>query len=489
VSETKRSRGIRRAVAGVLVTTAMAGAGLAASPGMGSKTNAPPANSSSFPLFSARRVPGSLRLGVGRTRLAGVVANQLDSEDLKAARPKSCVAISVGGGLVVAEGMDRQVIPASTQKTLTATSALSRLGIDTRFRTEVRATAKPVGATLTGDLWLVGGGDPLLESADYTATQPHDPTDATPLDALVDSIVKTGITTVTGSVVGDARRYDTDSRIKSWKRSYTSTGEVGVISGLMINDNFSITNTRGKRVAAIDPPADAARLLQTMLTAKGVTVVGEARSATAEDAAPQTIAPELVASIESLPLSGVIGEMLRWSDNTTAEMLVKELGRTERSSRAPIPGSWSEGIKRVKHSLTFAGVTTTGLTMIDGSGLDVSNRVTCRILLQTVQSHVGNNPFSDGLPVMGASGTLRKRLRGTAATGNVRAKTGTLNGVSSLAGTAESVNQGGTASFAMVFNGLASTAYGVRAADAIAEAMVAFPDAPPLEQFSQGLSG
>ncbi len=411
------------------------------------------------------------------------MTEQLGVDSLKSAVGKSCVVIDAAGGLVVGEGIDRQVLPASTQKVLTATAALARLDPSTRFRTEVRSAAEVSGATLNGDLWLVGGGDPLLETSAYTKTQKHESDLATPFDDLVDQIVKTGVTTITGSVIGDARRFDDQGRVLSWKRSYVTAGEVGVISGLMVDDNFTVINAKNKRIAASDPPVDAARLLQTMLADRGVTVIGEPRAPKDSERGAELAAPNVIGSVESKPIADVVGEMLRWSDNTTAEMLLKEIGH---SGIKPVVGSWALGIQNLHRSLRLAGVSEADVHVVDGSGLDVSNRVTCRTLLDTVKSHPSTSAFFDGLPVMGRTGTLRSRLRNTEAQGKVRAKTGTLNGVSSLAGTADAAD-GSQVTFAIVFNNLKSTGDGVAAADAIVTALVKFPDAPPVEQFHVGL--
>ena len=435
------------------------------------------------PVLSARRIPQTLRLAVARERLATTVTEQLSADSLKSAVGKSCVVIDAAGGLVVAEGIDRRVIPASTQKVLTATAALARLEPNTRFRTEIRSDAVASGTTLNGDLWLIGGGDPLLETSDYTKTQKHESDLATPFDDLVDAVAKSGVTTITGSVVGDGRRFDDQGRVPTWKRSYVTAGEVGVISGLMVDDNFTVLNAKGKRIAATDPSVDAARLLQTKLADRGVTVIGEPRSPKAGERAAVLAAPNLMASVESKTIGEVVGEMLRWSDNTTAEMLIKEIGR---SGTKGIAGSWQLGIQNLERSLRIAGVSETAIHLADGSGLDVSNRVTCQTLLDAVKSHPASSAFFAGLPVMGRTGTLRLRLRDTEAQGKVRAKTGTLNGVSSLAGAADA-SDGSTVSFAIVFNGLSSTGDGVAAADAIVTALVKFPDAPPVEQFHAGL--
>lgn len=473
---------IERAVALSLVSMGVLGVALVLKAGIESGAVSGARVQQHTPVLSARRAPRSLQFAVGRQRLSLVVADQLKNPAIEAAKNTSCLVIAAAGGLVVGEAPDRQVVPASNQKVLTATSALARISPETKFRTEVRATSAPIGGTLNGDLWLVGGGDPLLETSDYTKTQTHDPSDATSFDALVDAVVKTGVTTVTGAVVGDGRRFDSSLRLPSWKRSYTSTGEVGPISGLMVNDNFTVANDRGKRTASTNPSADAAALLKTLLAEKGVIVTGEPRAASIDEPRAAKSAPQVLAFVDSEPVGQVVGEMLRWSDNTTAEMMIKEVGRKDDA-----PGSWALGVTRVEDSLRLNAVSTKGLHMVDGSGLDVSNRVTCRLLLETVQSHASTSAFYQGLPVMGQTGTLRKRLRNSVAAGAVRAKTGTLNGVSSLAGAAETTD-GSTVHFAIVFNGLASTGDGVATADKVVEALMNFPDAPPLDQLSSSSS-
>ncbi len=431
------------------------------------------------PVFSARRLPEVLRAVVARQHLGVSIDTTLADPSLINALNASCVVIEIGGGIVASRTPRRQVLPASTMKTLTAAAVLARIDPAEKFLTEVRVKAAPANGVLTGDLWLVGGGDPLLETIEYTNSQQHDPASATSFDQLVADIVAAGVTQVTGGVIGDARRYDEERVRPTWKKNYVTDGEVGPIGGLMVDDNFSVVNARKTRVAASNAPADAAQLLRTKLEAAGVTFVNPSIGADSTMPKATDAAPVVLASISSIPVGEVVREMLSWSDNTTAEMFIKELGFRSTGNA----GSWTDGLAAVQSSLRTQGVTLDGLTMIDGSGLDRANRVTCEILLSTVRSQRVDGSFFKGLSVMGEYGTLRKRLRGTAAQGVVRAKTGSLNGVSSLTGFAQTADQT-EAHFAMVFNGLASTADGVRAGNAIAESIVAFPNAPELSEFS-----
>ena len=430
------------------------------------------------PLLSARRLPELLRASVARQRLGVTIDATLADPSLVNALNASCVVIEIGGGIVASRTPTRQVLPASTMKTLTAAAVLSRIDPAEKFVTEVRAKAAPLNGVLAGDLWLVGGGDPLLETIEYTNSQQHDPETATSFDKLVADIVATGITQVSGGVIGDARRYDTERVRDTWKKNYVTDGEVGPIGGLMIDDNFSIVNTRKTRVAATNAPADAAQLLRSKLETAGITFVNPSIGADATMPKAVEAAPIVLASISSAPVGELVREMLSWSDNTTAEMLIKELG-----FRSTGNGSWTDGLAAVQSSLRAQGVTLDGLTMVDGSGLDRANRVTCEVLLSTVRSQRVDGAFFKGLAVMGEYGTLRKRLRDSPAQGIVHAKTGSLNGVSSLTGFAQTADQT-EAHFAMVFNELASTADGVRASDALAQSIVAFPSAPELNEFA-----
>ncbi len=431
------------------------------------------AMSATAPLFSVRRTPEALRVAIGRQRLAGALEVVLRNPAFVDARPTSCLVARVDGGTVYADGADRSVIPASTLKVLTAATALALIPPEERFTTELRASAMPVDGVIAGDLWLVGGGDPLLETPDYSRTQDHSPEIATNVTALADKLVASGVTRINGGVVGDDRRYDDTRQVKTWKREYLAAGEVGPIGALSLNDNFTKKNARGRRTGAVDPPRDAAAEFAALLVERGVTIGSDARGAKPTDSAAAVVAPSVLAAIESQPIELVVQEVLVWSDNTAAEMLLKEVGF--RSTNRP--GSAETGVAAVKAFV--ATRSSSAYQAVDGSGLDRSDQVTCSLLADVLAGEKPGGALERALPVMGESGTLRRRLRGDAAAGKVRAKTGSLNGVSSLAGFAETANAS-RAVFAFVGNGLASTSTGVDIGNQVAQQLVRFPDAPPL---------
>src|SRR5690606_25388931 len=136
------------------------------------------------------------------------------------------------------------------------------------------------------------------------------------------------------------------------------------------------------------------------------------------------------------------------SDNGTAELLLKELGFA-----AGAGGSTAAGIAALESGAADLGLPMEGTVVADGSGLDDTNRATCDELVAVLDASGGpDGPVGSALPVAGASGTRRDRFEGSAAEGRLRAKTGTLNTVTSLAGYVD-LPSGDTAAFAYVANG------------------------------------
>jgi serine-type D-Ala-D-Ala carboxypeptidase/endopeptidase (penicillin-binding protein 4) len=427
------------------------------------------------PVFSIRRAPALLVDNIAAASLAGTVIATLEKPEMIGVDERSCllaelVSPAVIGRPIIAREKNRPVIPASTLKVFTANSALSVLDPNERFRTTVRATVKPLSGTLTGDLWIVGGGDPLLESSAYSRTRKHAAEVTTSLDKLADDVIAAGVQRITGRIVGDDRLFDDIRILPTWKKSYVTQGEVGPMGGLIIDDNFTQLDTRNRPIAATDVPTNAAQAFQRLLVARGVIVEGEAASAPRTSPEAATAAPHVIATIDSIPVSAIVAEMLSESDNMTAEALVKHIGLRTSGS-----GSTESGIAAIGRSLALTGSPESSrqsVRMVDGSGLDRSDRASCAALVDMLRVNP-NGPLIQGFAVMGESGTLKTRLKGTPAAGKVKAKTGTLNGVSALTGLAET-SDGRTVRFAMVLNGLTSTGYGVSLGNEFAEALVGF---------------
>jgi serine-type D-Ala-D-Ala carboxypeptidase/endopeptidase (penicillin-binding protein 4) len=229
-----------------------------------------------------------------------------------------------------------------------------------------------------------------------------------------------GITRVTGGVLADESWFDARRTAPGWKAAFYIE-ESPPLSALIVD--------RGRvgRWTSHDPALAAAQLFRRALVHAGVHVAGTAAHGNADDAA----AP--LASVDSPPLTAIVRWMDRESDNFYAEMLLKQLGAVQATR-----GTTAAGVGVVAGLLTAAGVPMTGVRLIDGSGLSLLDRFTANALvslLTVMWSDPGVRPeLLASLPVAGRSGTLVHRMRHSAATGVVLAKTGTTSNASALSG-------------------------------------------------------
>jgi serine-type D-Ala-D-Ala carboxypeptidase/endopeptidase (penicillin-binding protein 4) len=420
-------------------------------------------------VLSARRIPEVLAEAAGGSFIADRLIELFGNERMGTARQSSCAIVRQAGRTLVAEGADRPVVPASTMKLITATAVLDTLKPDVRFETKVLATATAANGTIAGDVQIVGGGDPLLATSDYLLTFESQPQLASSYEDLANKLAASGIKTITGDVVGDDRLFDAERAIPSWKSSYLLNNEAGPLSALAVNDGFfNSGKRRGTWRRSEDPAANAAEVMMKLLKAKGISVGGVARSARIDEPS----AGNELASLPSLPVSDIVGQMLVESDNNTAEMLLKHLS----VAKGTKPGTTAGGIEVVREVLLKRGIDPSGLTLVDGSGLDRGNKVTCTALVQAIE--VAPESLRSLLAVGGETGTLAARMKADGVRGKVRAKTGTLNGVSALVGDIETQGAG-RVEFAMVLNELPAGVPGVATGDELAVAVAAYPQYLP----------
>lgn len=363
------------------------------------------------PLLSVRRAPATLSVDAAMPPLAfqlGAVTGQLDG--------LSCLAVSAAGRRVVSVGADRSLIPASNMKLVVGAVALDVVGPDHRYVTELRGAA--IGDTVRGSLYFVGGGDPLLAVESYPETQRFPPEPRTPIESLVDQLVAAGITTIEGGVVGVETRYDSERFVDTWGDGIRVT-EAGPLGALLVNDGF----VTGDPVKPADPALAAAIELSNLLGAAGITL----------GAFPSVglVAPDadVIASVESAPFREVVAQMLTSSDNNTAELFVKEI-----AVQAQRPGTRLDGLAVINERLGSWGVPLEGVVLVDGSGLDRGNRLTCDSLVTLLEVADLAGSFGDALPAAGLPGTLAGFFGGTPLEGELRAKTGTLTGVKAFSG-------------------------------------------------------
>ena len=368
--------------------------------------------------------------------------------------------VSSGDRVLYEANPDGEVVPASITKLLTGVAALEVLGQDARLKTSVLASAARLDGVVAGDLWLVGGGDPVLGTDAWAGRRENQAGLHTSLDALADRVVAAGLRRVEGRVVGDEGRYDGDRYVDTWPSRLIADGEAGPLSALTVNDGFRVWGHPG--VPFQDPPTDAAGLFTELLAARGVVVAGPPASGTRGNATGNAI---VIASIESPPVGDLVQAMLRDSDNGTAELLVKELG-----VRRFAQGSTAAGVRALREHLGGrVPLPLQGVVIADGSGLSDVARLTCRAVTRLLAARAA--VLAGRLAVAGRDGTLARRFANGPAAGRLRAKTGSLDSVAALAGYADN-RTGAALSFAYIINGLPHGATGRALQDAVAAALV-----------------
>lgn len=322
-------------------------------------------------------------------------------------------------------------MPASTMKLVTAAAVLAKLGPATQLRTRAVAGANP------GEVVLVGGGDPTL-AVNGTGSYPG----AARLDDLATQVKKALGAVAPTKVLVDSSLFTGPNLGPNWESGVAdSNGYVARVTALMTDGgrtNPKIVDPPSNRSTNPDLAASQAFARLLGLSSSAVST-GRAPAADATSAGPGgSPAPGTqLGVVSSPPVLRMLEEMLRTSDNTIAEVLVRQVAISAKQ-----PASFTGAGKAVLDTLTELGLPTEGVTIADGSGLSSDNRLTPQLLtgLLAVVARP-NQPalhgLVAGLPVAGYSGTLADRFRTpnqNPADGVVRAKTGTLPGVNALAG-------------------------------------------------------
>ena len=392
-------------------------------------------------LLSMRRTAGEL------SRRLNVTAFQDAAQAMEAVvGDGSCSAVSLDGTDIGSVNADTIVIPASNQKILVAAVAEDVLGNDFRYTTRV-VGPQPSGGVVSGDVYLVGGGDPLLSGEWYPESNlDRFPVfDITSLDQLARNLAAAGVTRIDGTVRGDGSRYDDEYYIDSWGPGVAGI-EAGPYDGLLVND----ARVQGDDQRGSDPNEAGAREFVRILSEQGISVSGGSGTGVAPDDAPE------LASIESEPLSSAIAEMLTNSDNNTAEMMVKEIGLAVSGE-----GTRAAGLTAIASTIAGWGIDTTGMVLGDGSGLSLDNRISCSTLIDVLQYSTYDSSVGAGLAIAGETGTLSDIFTDTPVAGRLRGKTGTLNNppfdqdppaVKALSGYLP-VDGGGAIEYVLILNG------------------------------------
>ena len=402
-----------------------------------------------------------------------------------------------------------RLVPASNLKLLTTAAAMDVLGPQYRFSTQLLSDGSQQGERLTGNLYLRGLGDPTTQFADY--------------QALAAKLASQGVRQVQGDLVFDDTWFDAERLGVDWAQDDESTyygaqisaltvspntdfdagtlivtAKASVISGQPVNvsispptdyvqlsnraisgpgNSYGITRQHGTNVLQLtgalapgkqsrqwvsvwEPTQLVANLFEQALAQQGIQVMGRRVIGGASPATARVLAEH-----QSAPLQALITPLLKLSNNNMSEALLKAMGRKTANA-----GTAQAGVAAVAAFMKRQGMHPSTLVQVDGSGLSRRNLVSSQNLTDLLLATAKQPWFEawyNALPIAGnadrmTGGSLRYRLRGTAAENNLHAKTGSMAGVSSLSGYLTD-GEGRRLVFSMISNNYVSDAAPIRA--------------------------
>ncbi|MGR6997306.1 D-alanyl-D-alanine carboxypeptidase/D-alanyl-D-alanine endopeptidase [Yinghuangia aomiensis] len=335
------------------------------------------------------------------------------------------VAVSVvdvaSGRVLYSVDAGRAATPASTTKITTAVAALASLGADHRITTRVVAGADP------GTIVLVGGGDPTLTALD--GSQYAGQYAPARLDQLA---AATAASLRRNGVTGVKLTYDVSLYSGPVSHPIGANENIAPVVPLMADEGRVTAKTvEAPSQRLTDPAGNAAQQFAQALAQQGIAVNGKPAAGQAPAGAAE------LGAVQSPPLTSVVEQMLTASDNDIAEALIRQIALAKGQ-----PASFDGGTAAVREVLTGLGVDLGAMDLKDGSGLNRNDRLPPAVLTRVLAlaasaDHPTLRPALTGMPIAGFTGTLQERFDENAsrdAAGLVRAKTGSLTGVSTLAG-------------------------------------------------------
>jgi D-alanyl-D-alanine carboxypeptidase/D-alanyl-D-alanine-endopeptidase (penicillin-binding protein 4) len=377
------------------------------------------------------------------------------------------------------------LVPSSNMKILTLAAAAERLGWDYAYETRITAVGQIDSGVLHGDLMIVGTGDPSIDNWNGAASRLF--------KQWADELKAAGVHAITGRLIGDDNSFDDEALGAGWAwddldRSYATgvgalqfnenTAQITVRPGAAVGDRATITSappgadlvvrnlvTTGARdtpstltserlpgstmlavrgsialtarplvrnVSVVNPTLYFVNELRDALIGNGIEVRGAAVDIDDLVDPPSRDHGSTLLTYRSPPLSDLATTMMKLSQNLYAETLLKTLGLSAGTPSA------AGGTAAVRAVMDLWGVPALGYVQADGSGLSRYNYATPETLVD-VLAHIDRDrrlrdPFRASLPVAGRDGTLENRMRGTAAEGNARAKTGSLTNARAISG-------------------------------------------------------
>jgi D-alanyl-D-alanine carboxypeptidase/D-alanyl-D-alanine-endopeptidase (penicillin-binding protein 4) len=426
-------------------------------------------------------VPASVPPRVAFVQLADSL---LDDPMFRSAHWGVLVVDPLSGDTLYSRNAGKLFMPASNQKILTGSTALALLGADFQFETRLMGAPAPVNGVLKGDLVVIGTGDPSFSDSLARGNAMN------PMLALADALVSRGVRSIEGRLIRGADTFPDSSYGFGWGWDDFDFGYSAPVDELFFNEGYARVTVFGGKTAGDSvvvrtaPSRTVPRLgrmdvrtataprsrvqwsgdvrgARPLLDLRGevrpgdsVTVEVSLRHASAAwldafaealaergillrggveaDAVADTSGMVTLATRLSPPLRDILPRFEKPSQNQIGEILLKTLGRVRTGV-----GSADSGRRVVERQLVAWGADSAGFAVRDGSGLSRHDYITPETIvrvLDAMRTHADFKVFYDALPIGGVDGTIRNRMRGTPAEGNVHAKTGTVDKARALSG-------------------------------------------------------
>lgn len=369
----------------------------------------------------------------------------LDNKAVNAETTAIYISDLTTGKVLAQHNTDTPLLPASIMKTVTIAGLLKEKGPDERFHTPVYADGKVIGGVVKGDLVVIGGGDPTLGANCL-------PPSADIADEIIEALRSMGVTRIEGDLRVDTSLYVGPSCPTSWvkedRRESYGTGSHAL--------NFR-RNAAGSRSMS-DPESVFLSYLRTKLGNAGISVEGTsiADSRGLNDAENAILLVDHVSD----RYAEVMRSCMMRSDNLFAENLLRTFALARGKE-----GSTKAGAEEMTSFWISKGIPAKGVSIIDGSGLSRSNRVTARFMAEIMKEMNADEDYSSFMPLAGQEGTLSDFLKDTDLDSYVAMKTGSMRGIQCYAGYKLDERFAPTHSIIIIMNGIGKRSQARRAAE------------------------
>jgi serine-type D-Ala-D-Ala carboxypeptidase/endopeptidase (penicillin-binding protein 4) len=332
------------------------------------------------------------------------------------------------GDTLYSHNAGKLFMPASNQKILTSTVALAQLGPDYRFATTFVTRGKITNGVLSGDLIVIGRGDPTVSDRIKGNAVAF-------MQSVADSLVAHGIHRIEGSVRAGGNAFPDSVYGYGWEWDDLRGESAAPVDELEFNEGMTqhVVHLAGRDTLvaiATDSPTNLyLTALASALVKRGVVLSQPQPSAGFDSLAPPL---DTIYRFYSPPLREILKPFLKPSQNQIAEALIRTLGLEKTGV-----GMTDSGAVVIKRQLAVWGIDSMSTVIYDGSGMSRHDLVTPEAIVKIlvgIQHDPAFPAFYDALPIAGIDGTIRTRMVGTAAQNNIHAKTGTLEFVRSLSG-------------------------------------------------------